>query len=122
MPRPILCLDFDGVCHSYTSGWQGPDKIPDPPVVGLEPFIQAALSVFEVHIVSSRMSQLNGRQAIMDWFREVVGLPTMLQLHFSVEKPAALVSLDDRCLLFTGQWPSIQELLNFQPWYKRGTS
>ena len=31
MPKPILCLDFDGVVHSYTSGWKGADVIPDPP-------------------------------------------------------------------------------------------
>lgn len=32
---PILCLDFDGVCHSYTSGWKGAAVIPDPAVPGL---------------------------------------------------------------------------------------
>ena len=29
MSKPILCLDFDGVLHSYTSGWRGA-RIPDP--------------------------------------------------------------------------------------------
>jgi hypothetical protein len=28
MGKPILCLDFDGVLHSYSSGWKGADVIP----------------------------------------------------------------------------------------------
>lgn len=36
--KPILNFDFDGVCHSYTSGWQSADTIPDDPVPGLFDF------------------------------------------------------------------------------------
>ena len=45
---PILALDFDGVLHSYTSGWQGADVISDPPVPGAIEFLMEAVEHFEV--------------------------------------------------------------------------
>src|ERR1700743_3429981 len=55
--KPILCLDFDGVIHSYASGWKGADVIPDPPVAGAIEFIREALKHFRVAIFSSRTNQ-----------------------------------------------------------------
>jgi hypothetical protein len=41
------------------------------------------------------------------------------ELKFPENKPPALVSIDDRVIQFTGQWPSIEELKNFKPWNRR---
>lgn len=122
--KPILCLDFDGVCHSYISGWKGAAIIPDPPVEGMWEFLEAAIEIFEIHIFSSRTHQEGGKKAMFQWFLKWAsegkqqGIAAML--IFPEEKPAAFISIDDRCLLFTGVWPQIEELKTFKPWNKKG--
>jgi hypothetical protein len=67
MNKPILCLDFDGVIHSYSSGWRGARNIPDPPVEGALEFIVKSLDHFTVAIFSSRSHQWGGRRAMKKW-------------------------------------------------------
>jgi len=116
MSRPILCLDFDGVCHSYTSGWQGVDVITDPPVEGLEAFLREALEHFAVMVYSTRSGDTRGRMAMYRWFLTHFPEALVHQLAFPVEKPPAVVTLDDRALTFTGTWPAVATLRDFQPW------
>ncbi len=128
MSKRILCLDFDGVCHSYTSGWKGAAVIPDPAVDGMFEFFEAVKNDFDIQIFSSRSHQEGGTEAMLDWFmaqrklwRERGGMPpedTPLTLGFPKEKPPAFIGIDDRVLTFTGQWPSLQTLNNFRPWNK----
>lgn len=70
LKKPILTLDFDGVIHSYTSGWKGARIIPDCPVDGALEFIVTSLEHFEVNILSSRSHQWGGRRAMKAWLRE----------------------------------------------------
>lgn len=118
MGKPILCLDFDGVISTYESGWKGINVIPDPPVEGAFTFIRKAMPVFDVQIYSSRSKETSGISAMKDWFEEH-GFEEYRDLVFPEKKPAALVTIDDRALTFTGKWPSIKELLGFRPWNKR---
>jgi len=67
--KPILCVDFDGVLHSYTSGWKGPRVIPDPPVDGAIQFLITAQKHFNVHVYSSRSRYFGGRRAMKVWLR-----------------------------------------------------
>jgi len=136
MNKPILCLDFDGVCHSYTSGWKGAGNIPDAPVDGLFEFLEQAAKVFDIQVFSSRSGQPGGILAMRNWFskyftdyafhkapelREKYSDFTITDnfIKFPTEKPAAFLTIDDRAICFTGFWPKIDDLKNFQPWYKR---
>lgn len=130
MAKPILCLDFDGVIHSYTSGWKGAHIIPDPPVLGALQFIVDAMEHFTVAIFSSRSHQPGGRAAMIEWLGKwsvdpVHGMPGNFDhgawgaIQWATEKPSALVTLDDRAITFDGTWPRIEELRAFQPWNKK---
>jgi hypothetical protein len=122
MSKPILCLDFDGVIHSYSSGWKGADVIPDPPVAGALEFIREALKHFRVAIFSSRSNQPGGLEAMKDYIavNSELGFNDPIEgLEWPLEKPAAMVTIDDRALTFDGTWPSIDDLKSFQPWNKK---
>ena len=96
--KPILCLDFDGVCHQYTSGWKGADVCPDPPVLGLYEFLREAVEHFEVNIFSSRSGMDGGIQAMVAWL--YANRPNVFDieiLHLSSEMNAkrSVVKLSD---------------------------
>lgn len=133
MTKPILSLDFDGVLHSYTSGWRGAHFIPDPPVPGAMAFLIEAVKHFNVNIFSSRSHQDGGIRAMQSWIDywldqefgwdkgvDVVAAANQARndLIYPTEKPAAMISIDDRALTFDGTWPAIETLLAFKPWNK----
>ncbi len=129
MGKPVLCLDFDGTCSLYTSGWKGAAVIPDEYVPGLFEFLEMIKDDFDVQVLSSRSHQPGGREAMMAWFREQRKLwrsrggkppeASPLTLGFPTEKPPAVITLDDRGWLFEGTWPTLQQLKDFKPWYQR---
>jgi hypothetical protein len=129
MPKPILCLDFDGVVHSYTSGWKGADVVTDPPTEGVFLFILKAMNAgWDVVIYSSRSQQKGGVSAMREWLKGHAGNcwyespagPGIEDVRFVTEKPPAMVTIDDRALTFTGNWDDFDpvQLLNFKPWNK----
>ncbi len=137
MRKPILCLDFDGVLHSYSSGWKGADVIPDPPTDGMVAFLDKAVEVFDVQIFSSRTHQPGGVEAMKAFIWDALGnhfdcsfagdprgleraLAIRDAISYPTEKPPAMVSIDDRALCFTGNWSDFdpKRLKEFQPWNK----
>jgi len=47
------------------------------------------------------------------------GPAVFLALKWPTEKPAAMVTIDDRALTFDGTWPTIDVLKAFKPWNKK---
>lgn len=127
MGKPILCVDFDGVVHSYVSGWQGVDVVADGPVPGAMAFLKEATKHFVVHVYSSRSKDARGRKAMeeaIEWwlveeFGAIEAKEIVESLVFSHEKPAAFLTIDDRAICFDGTFPPMTDLIGFKPWNVR---
>ena len=119
--QKIILIDFDGVLHSYDSGWQGPSIIPDPPVHGAIRFLRNLMDDprFLPMIYSSRSGQEGGKTAMRQWL-ERHGLETADELQFPTTKPPAFLTIDDRAIRFEGMFPDLDALDAFLPWNKRG--
>lgn len=123
MKKPILCLDFDGVVHSYTSGWKGAWNIPDPPMPGAIEFItDALLDGWEVVIHSSRARYPFGITMMRNWLRrhsgnmwDTMGL-AIADVRFTRWKPPAVLTIDDRAMRFNGVWPGLDDVRKFKPY------
>lgn len=131
---PILCMDFDGVLHSYKTGWQGPRTIPDPPVPGALAWVVNTVrsGKMRVAVYSSRSRYLFGRWKMKEWIwywlQWDVGLTKkeafdiLAEISFPNYKPPAMVSIDDRAIRFTGEFPPLEHLLASKPWNKKGVT
>jgi hypothetical protein len=116
MAKPILCIDFDGVIHSYTSGWTGAHEAKDPPVEKAMEFLSDALEHFDVQIFSSRSNQTGGEACMYQYIFKHGSRELADALKYPKEKPPAFLTIDDRALTFSGEWWDPKELLDFKPW------
>lgn len=117
-----VCIDFDGVIHSYTSGWTGYDYIKDPPVEGAFAALESYLEHFTVYIFSTRsnLGGERGTEGMKKWFaRHGFDLEKLDKLKFATKKPQATVYIDDRGFHFTGEFPAVEYIQNFKAWNKK---
>lgn len=127
--KPTLCIDFDGVIHSYERGWQN-GEIYGTIVPGFFEWAEQAAKLFKLVIYSSRSKDEKGAMAMTAWFiaqrkkwREAGGMHETtdpLSFEFAHEKPAAWVTIDDRAIQFRGDWKapelSPEKLREYKSW------
>jgi hypothetical protein len=132
MNKLILCVDFDGVIHSYERGWQD-GKIYGNVVPGFFEWTERVRDHFKIVIYSSRSKTDEGTTAMATWLHkqrnawlEAGGQrsPTnTLEIEFAHEKPPAYLTIDDRAIRFNGDWEAneltLASLRNFKPWTQR---
>lgn len=132
MRKPTICVDFDGVIHSYERGWQN-GEIYGTVVPGFFEWVERVRGDYKLVIYSSRSKTDEGIIAMGTWLHEQRNLwikaggqrnPTeVLEIEFAHEKPAAYLTIDDRAITFQGNWDapelSPEALRGFKPWMQK---
>lgn len=130
MAKPILCIDFDGVIHSYERGWQD-GEIYGHVVTGFFEWAEKAKEHFRLMIYSSRSKTDDGVIAMGKWLHEQRRAwrirteypnngPEPTEFEITHEKPAAFLTIDDRAICFKGDWSATEldpvVMCGFRPW------
>lgn len=116
MSKKTVVFDFDGVIHSYTSGWKGADTIPNPVVPGIQSAINSLRQeYYEVIVVSTRCAYPEGLAAVKKYLADNhIVVDAVMK-----EKPPAICYIDDRAICFDGHPETLLEKVqNFKPWNK----
>lgn len=127
--KPTVCIDFDGVIHSYEKGWQN-GVIYGEVVPGFFEWVERVRHQFNLVIYSSRSKDDAGVTEMGLWlhgkrFKWIAagGQRDKLEpltFEFAHEKPAAWLTIDDRAIRFTGDWSAPEltadAMRSFKPW------
>lgn len=117
MALRTVCIDFDGVLHSYTSGWQGSTVINDPPVAGMPELTNKLKSMgVQIIIMSARARYPSAAKAMSLWLKQHGFAFDII----TKEKMPADVYIDDRAYRFDGRPSGILQFLDgdIRPWNK----
>lgn len=113
--KQTIAVDFDGVIHQYSRGWQD-GMIYDPPMPGAIEALERLHRRYRVVILTTRVNpdMPGGNEQlkrVVDWLEEQ-GFEE--GVHFDEvthAKPPAVVYIDDRALHFTSWDQTLDELV-----------
>ncbi len=121
-----VALDFDGVIHSYTSGWTGPKPI-DPPVEGALEFLRLLKRAgWNVIIFTTRASTPDGWGETKSWLAKYNMMEYVDEITWT--KPKASLYVDDRGHRFMGDFEELTRIFSrradlaaaaIEPWNRR---
>lgn len=114
-----VCIDFDGVIHDYSKGWQGVDVF-DKPIEGAAKgtmFLKSkgwTIIIFTTRNDTPALREfLDNNHIHYDYINYNPNQPKGSEKG----KLIADVYLDDRGVRFNGDWATaVNQIINFVPW------
>lgn len=124
MSERKIAIDFDGVLHRYSRGWNG-GIIYDEPVKGTREALEWLKDQgYIIYIYTGRTNSEFRHQGEDDQAKAIERWLNKYNIPYDKVwldgKPAAHIYLDDRAIRFNGDWKEILgSIENSEPWWKK---
>lgn len=107
--KKTVAIDFDGVLHPYTAGWQGPEPTDEPPTLDTTRALMGLNREWRIVVFSTRAAHPDGRKGIEAWLQKW-GLAEFVD-EVTEKKPAAFAYIDDRAIRFQNNWGEVVKVV-----------
>lgn len=123
MKKLKIAVDFDGVLHAYSKGWNG-GEIYDEPVEGTKAAMEKLKAAGHYLMIFSTRNNFVFRKK--DEPDQKIRMEEWLKKHeipydkiWTAGKPMADIYLDDRAIQFKGNWQeTLNDINSFTVWNK----
>lgn len=107
--KKTIAIDFDGVVHKYSKGWQD-GEIYDEPVEGaLKAMVELYNKDYEIVIFTTREEDGSINRWIAEQYHKYFPNQEIFAFRVTNKKPPAIAYIDDRGIRFTN-W---KDMLNY---------
>jgi len=116
----VIAIDLDGTLSRY-KGWKG-EHIIHEPLPGSKEFLEKLKGEgWKIIIFTTRYKKKYVRQWLRKWKMPYDEINSNIYEIRTSGKVIADIYLDDRALLFTGDYKkALKKIKNFNPWYLKG--
>lgn len=108
--RPTIAVDFDGVIHKYSNGWQDGEIYDDPIEGAFEKMLRLYLDGFNIVISTARTEIDSVKTWWNKWYHIKFPNSEMFPVEITNKKPIAIAYIDDRGIKFTN-WDEVYDCL-----------
>ena len=109
--RETISVDFDGVIHKYSGGWQEGEIYDDPIDGSFETLMQLYKDGYNICISTARTELESIRTWWNKWYHIKFPNSEMFPIEITNTKPIAIAYIDDRGITFTN-WDEVYHTLS----------
>lgn len=118
--RPVIAVDLDGTLNTNSSGYTGA-TVQSPPIDGAADWLAEMAQTFQIVIFTARAGEPEGVEGVREWLNGN-GFAQVPCTITDTKPPVAIKYVDDLGWRFEGPgtYPTAEELLDTQPWWRTG--
>ena len=111
-----VAIDFDGVIHRYSKGWQDGEVYDEPVEGAFEAIMELYKAGLSIAVFTARDDLVPVERWFWKWYNKIFPSSEHIPVHFTNKKPRALWYVDDRGIAFKNWSDALDEIRSSDDW------